>query len=386
MYLDNPSIPTLLENLKQVTIPDDHVLLVLIGEKAELDVKKLIGALNQAGYTFLGGIFPGVIHGTVHSETGIVIEWLPMRHAPVVVHNLNDRDFSIDALEPLREHSKTTDDQPTALILVDGLTPNIALLLSRMFYKFGNYIKYLGGGAGSLSLQQQPCVFDNHGVYQDAAVIALLNTQANIGVRHGWSDMRGPFVANKTDQNVVIELNNKPALEVYRRYVQRASKQTLTAENFFEVAKGFPLGIFHHGVDRIVRDPIMFNDQGLVCVGEVPPRSLVYILTGRKDTLIDYAKRATQEALIQGQKPDKCLVVDCISRVLYLESQFSDDLNGVQSQLPTDNLQAFGMLSLGEIASYGTGRVEFFNKTIVVSTWVNGQAQDTPQLELKATI
>jgi hypothetical protein len=64
-------------------------------------------------------------------------------------------------------------------------------------------------------------------------------------------------------------------------------------------------------------------------------------------------------------------MVDCISRVLYLDNDFSNELNTVKKQLKLkqESLDLEGVLSLGEISSMEGGFLEFLNKTIVVGAF-----------------
>ena len=64
-------------------------------------------------------------------------------------------------------------------------------------------------------------------------------------------------------------------------------------------------------------------------------------------------------------------MVDCITRPSALGDRFSEELEAIRNQLEVNNeeQEPFGILSLGEISSYGDGLLEFFNKTIVVGTF-----------------
>ena len=86
-----------------------------------------------------------------------------------------------------------------------------------------------------------------------------------------------------------------------------------------------------------------------------------------------------------GQAADDCLgsqkgrirlslIADCISRVIFLENNFSEELEAVNKRIQSadKNQSPLGVLTLGEIASYGEGFLEFFNKTIVVGTFYEG--------------
>ncbi len=369
MYL-KPTTPEMIATqVAAVTRPTDSLAIIMVAEHSEIDIPALMEALNQQKIPFIGGIFPGVIVGNTRYESGIAVTFIPRFIKPVVIKNLHAASFSEEDFQSISDALSESKAQPTALVFVDGLTTNIELLLARMYRKLFNSVSYIGGGAGSLTLQQMPCVFDNDGFYQDAAIIALLGTTSQIGVRHGWNDLQGPYTATETKRNIVMKLDGKSAFEKYSEIIKRITGETLNKKNFFDIAKGFPLGLYYKGADRIVRDPITYTDDGgLVCVGEVPQNSVIHILQGAPKPLIMAANRATKEALGKHEKIDHVFVVDCISRVLFLKEQFGEELNSVRSALPVDSSPPIGVLSLGEIGSYGSGSPEFFNKTFVICT------------------
>ena len=231
--------------------------------------------------------------------------------------------------------------------------------------QLGAQYSFIGGGAGSLTLVQQPCLMTREGVFQDAALGCLLKQKVRLGIRHGWQRLAGPFLVTEAEGNNVKKLNWRPALDVYREVVEDDANVRLGIDNFFEHAKGYPFGMIREQEEDIVRDPISTNEDGvLLCVGEVPENSAVYILKGRSTQLIDAARQAFEDCQ-GGEKTtteDHLLVVDCISRTLFLEEEFSSELGELQN----GETPPVGILSLGEIASFGAGALEFFNKTIVL--------------------
>lgn len=370
MYLPTPDIDEVLSAIKQLAPQDNDVVLILIGEAASLDVDGLVARLSATSYTFVGAIFPSVISATVHSNAGVIVKTLPIVTPPYLVRNVG-QEINLPEFESELEIAE--DIQLTALVWIDGLTSQISNFLVELYNNLGNSVRYLGGGAGSLSLQQQPCIFTHEGCFQDAAVILFSPWEIQLGVQHGWQRLKGPLPATRTENNTIIELNWRNAFEVYKEVVEPDSLQVITADNFFAIAKGYPFGIFREGQEDIVRDPIVVNESGdLVCVGEVPENATLYILRGDKDSLVQAAHRAAMEAK-QGipEQFQDCLVVDCISRVLFLEEQFSEELTALREQLLNINesVTLEGVLTLGEISSYGDGFLEFFNKTIVVGAF-----------------
>ena len=364
VYFPDADVTTLVEQIDQIPRADDDLVLLFVGEHSAFAIHELLAALKKRQIPVAGGVFPGIIYGDQKHDSGIVADVVPQILEPSIVAGLDNTNFQIGHLpQPPKDH------QYTALVLVDGLTKHVALFLDRLFRRLGNQVSYIGGGAGSLSFEQKPCVFDSQSIYQDAALVLWLKTTTSLGVRHGWRHLQGPFVANMTEGPAVNQLSNKPAYETYSRIIKTKTGKTLTKENFFDIAKGYPLGIYHPKMDHIVRDPITFtDDNALVCVGEVPARSLIYVLQGSRQSLIDSANIATNEATRNGVAGEHNLVIECVSRVLYLEEDFGKELAAVVDALPDDAPTPYGVLSLGEIATYQTGRVEFFNKTFVVGS------------------
>ena len=100
-------------------------------------------------------------------------------------------------------------------------------------------------------------------------------------------------------------------------------------------------------------------------MGEVPVESYIDILSGSTKSLVAAARRARRLAAEAYAGPSSdCLTVfiDCISRVLYLQEDFDQELAAVYNS----GDRMVGALTLGEIANSGRDYLEFYNKTSVV--------------------
>ncbi len=338
--------------------------LLMVAEQSNIDILELIRQSNDKGIKIAGGIFPGILYGREHLEEGIILKELPGDSQVVTCTSLREQDIK-------RQLPNISPKNKSAIVLVDGLTSNIPLFLESLYTKYWNRLNYVGGGCGSLSLQSEPCLFSNEGFFKDAGMVIFVDEPSQTGVKHGWKKIAGPYIVNNTRSNVISEINWKPAFEVYKNAVDPYSDSPLGKDNFFEIAKGFPFGIYREGYEDVVRDPIMTEDcSSLTCVGEVSTNSSVNILSGEPASLIQCAKEAASIA-VQGIEPSSVLVFDCISRVLFLKEDFFKELGAIDGTIQSKNktLTLEGVLSLGEISSYGDGILEFFNKTVVVSTF-----------------
>lgn len=358
MFISQENIASVESQLKP-----NVVNVLLIAEHTEFDVKALIEYANDNKLTVAGGIFPMVINNDSHYEKGIIVKHLEGVSAPLIIEGigLGKLDFELPELDS-NTHS--------CLILLDGLMVNIPRFLERVYEKYWTNVSYIGAGCGSLTLKQTPCIFNNTGIYQDAALMVTTSENLSLGVKHGWEKIAGPFVANKSDGNQIIELNWRPAFEVYKEVVEANSDYKFEEMDFFSISKGFPFGIYKEGKEDIVRDPISVDENGvLTCVGNISQNVALNILRGDNNKLINNAEIAANEA-IKGF-PKDIFVVDCISRVLYMEDTFDQELSAVKQVIEMKNnaLSLEGVLSIGEISSGKDGYLELYNKTIVVSTF-----------------
>ncbi len=312
-----------------------------------------------------GGIFPQIMYGQEKLERGTIVAGLAFQVHVGSITQMGDgsgTDFDQRLLELFGDHELTG---KTMFVFVDGLSRGISKLIDSLFNNLGLLPNYIGGGAGSLSFLQKPCLFTNQGLLEDAAVLALADTTSSVGVAHGWTPISEAIRVTESEGNMVISLNWRPAFEVYREIVENHSGQSFAQiSSFFELAKSYPLGIAKLDAEMIVRDPIIHDNGRLVCVGDIPLGSLIHILSGDIDSLIRGAKSARElaEASFSGMRRDASMVfVDCISRVLFLQNHFSRELAAVECGLPL-----IGALTLGEIANNGDAYLEFYNKTSVV--------------------
>ena len=361
MYIADASESEMADQIAAHALGKTSVLLV--GEHSTVNIESLIRELCDRNLDFIGAVFPKIIHDNTIHDTGIVQNTFARAEHVFLVDKLNTGDYELPhiKLEPTGKY--------TLLTYVDGLTPRKSEFLVSLYNRFGAGVKYLGGGAGSLSLEQRPCVFTRDGIFQDAAVCCLLHKDVALAVRHGWEKIAGPLIATRTDGNVIEELNWQNAFEVYKAIVEEHSGRSFAESDFFDIAKGFPFGIVREHTERVVRDPLMVGDNGeIICVGEVDENTFLDILEGKTESLVAAAESAVRDCLDQTENPRKAIIIDCISRVLFMESDFQKELDGVIRPMKEKNPQISvgGALTLGEISSFGDGLIQFFNKTVVI--------------------
>lgn len=313
----------------------------------------------------LGGIFPAIAMNSTKHEQGAIVVGLDERPEVARITGMSDATANYEAqvLEQI-ENWQGLEGDGTLIVLVDGLARRISSLVEDLFFVFGLESNFVGGGAGSLSFQQKPCIISPQRLEKDTAIVMRLPRASAIGVTHGWAGISEALEVTEADRNVVKSLNWQPAFEAYKAIVDRHCSSPIEKDAFFETAKSYPLGLQKIGGAHVVRDPLMVqNETELVCVGEVHQGAFVRVLNGDSDSLLSAAGQA--RALVDSASACKngdLMLFDCISRALFLGERIDEELTALTQGEP-----AFGAFTLGEIANNGKEYLEFLNKTTVLS-------------------
>jgi hypothetical protein len=320
--------------------------------------------LREVELPLFGGVFPAILYQGEMLERGALVIGIPAKLTVTTVHTLSDvTEEQLDTV--ISQLGEVTDQRGTVFFWADGFAQQISPLLQAFHNQYGLTYNVLGGGAGAIDFVQRPCIITNQGLLADAAVLALVALPSGVAARHGWVKIAGPYQVTNSSGNAIHTLNWRPALQVYRSVLDSVAGIELRDDDFYEAAQSFPFGIQRYGVERVVRDPIRVEGESLVCVGDIPEGSLVDILTGSDASLLV----AADDALLQSEnqlrahgKVQTVFVIDCVSRMLFLQDRFHLELVALHNP----GVETIGVLSLGEFACNGKDYPAFLNKTAVV--------------------
>jgi hypothetical protein len=363
IYTNNEK-PTDLNNLFEQINNDSDIQsgLLFIADKNSPDPDTLTSLLVNCSKNIIGGIFPEIIHNGTRKSEGTL--FIPLKHKlKTVLFNLGDDTDSF--FTELDTQFLDFNAQGTLMVFCDALGKNKVEFIESLFNYFGVNLTYLGGGAGSLKFQSFPCIIDNTGIHQNSGVIALLPDVKKIGVAHGWNQISEPLKVTQASGTTVQSLDWEPAFSLYKKIVESHSGATFNNENFFDIAKSYPLGISKMDAEMVIRDPYMIQDNNIHVVDLVEQGEHIRIMHGNLTSLLGGAEKARDQAFLNAS-PDETEVfcVDCISRVLYMQDDIEKELSIIQKDGTLN-----GILSIGEIANSGESFLEIYNKTVVVVKW-----------------
>lgn len=346
---------------------DSPTALLLFSETHQQDENLTDNFFKRLNKPFFGAFFPGLIAGSKRKETGFIIILMP---EPVITHAIpfglseSDYDTLLDGFT-----ADAGEEINTVFYFLDALGKGKPDSISYLYNYFGIGVNYLGGGAGSLSFVSFPCVFNQDGMYTNAALVGLSRMSVSLGSEHGWRPISEPMKVTKTSGNMLEELEWKPAFQVYKELVEKHSGAKFTHDNFFDIAKSYPFGMVKIDSEMVIRDPIQVVGDHIHVVDEIPEGEYISLMHGNMNSLLRGARAARNKSVSKFSGTEHGRVpflfsIDCISRSLYMGEDFDRELEIIAG----DN-EVFGALTIGEIANSAELFLEIYNKTVVVCSW-----------------
>ncbi len=257
-------------------------------------------------------------------------------------------------------------------IISDGLLVNGSTLAQGFSSIVGKNVIITGGLAGDGSKFEKTWVIENR-QSKTGVVTALGYYGKNLKIHHGsqggW-DIFGPErIVTKSKDNVLFELDGKPALALYKEYLGNRANELPAAGLLF------PLQIRAHKTDKglLVRTILGVNekDQSLTFAGDIPKGWIAQLMRANFDRLIEgasHAAMATQENLNALNKKTLTLAVSCVGRRLVLGERIQEEVEATLEKLPKGTEQV-GFYSYGEISPYIKGEgCQLHNQTMTLTT------------------
>jgi hypothetical protein len=267
------------------------------------------------------------------------------------------------------------DDLAGVFLLSDGLNVNGSDLVNGLVSTIGSGIPLTGGLAGDGANFTKTLVGGDCAPRSLMAVgIGFYGNAIKIGhgSAGGW-DLFGPRrQVTRSAGNILFELDDEPALDLYERYLGPEDSKGLPGSALL-----FPIQV--HDAEQpdsaVVRTVLAVDHEkrSMTFAGDVPQGWTAQLMRGNFDRLAEGAADAARQARtgLNAGKGDHqfSILVSCIGRRLLMGQHISDETEAAGAELGTDTLR-LGFYSYGEISPHAkSGICELHNQTMTVTSF-----------------
>jgi len=253
-----------------------------------------------------------------------------------------------------------------AILLLDPLSGNGEETTLAASALLGEGVLLAGGAAGDdLNMKSTEVALGGEAA-SDAVVIALLfsHKPLGVGVCHGHSPLSRPLKVTRASGNVVSEIEQRPAWDVWLEETGANEPPAKADEGAYLLT--YEAGLAAGNAYKI-RAPLSRAADGAISFAcGIPEGAVLRITESTPARQIASARDAARSAREQlgGNEPAGALVFDCICRNLILKDDFAAAVRGMSEELGGAPLAGFE--TYGEIALDVGDMSGFHNTTSVV--------------------
>lgn len=264
-------------------------------------------------------------------------------------------------------------------VLSDGLKVNGSEIVKGLNEIKDKNVVITGGLAGDGSRFKETWTIFNGKIYKNNIIgVGFYGKHIQIGhgSRGGW-DIFGPERRiTRATRNILYELDNKPALTLYKEYLgERVAGLPATGLLY-------PLAIRKDTKDtkQLVRTILAVNekDQSLTFAGDMPEGYLAQLMRANFDRLIIAADEAAEVAKnimfktkTINASPILAIAISCVGRRLLLGERTEEEIESTLEALPQGTKQ-IGFYSYGELSPHAKGKCDLHNQTMTLTLICEG--------------
>jgi hypothetical protein len=253
------------------------------------------------------------------------------------------------------------------LVISDGQLVNGSELVTGLQSVFPKNTIITGGLAGDGANFKSTLVGLNN-TPTEGMIIAIGfygSLVVNYGSVGGWDSFGPERIITRSKANVLYELDGKPALDIYKKYLGEQAKD-LPGSGLL-----YPLSIrMKDSDDALVRTILNVNEEekSLTFAGNMPEGNYARLMKANFDRLIEGSSNAAQNSL-QNNKPELAILISCVGRKLVLDQRIEEEVEVVRA-VYGDKTAITGFYSYGEIApSFNFAKCELHNQTMTITTF-----------------
>jgi hypothetical protein len=346
--------------------------LVIIFPSASYDLEALHGAaMQEAGpASVVGCTTVGAFTNDVQLPFGCVAAYIGGSGLSFGVCHVERDDADIAgatrrAAQTARDRAGEELEHSVLMLLCDGLTSDQREMARGAYEVTSAIIPLVGGAAGDDLNWQATYTFGEGRILSNGFVTVWINSPRAmaVSVDHGWRPFGKPMLVTRADGNTIFELDGRPALDAY--VSERGAALKEDARSFGEKCMERPIGLPNaHGRYDMRHVHESAPGGGIILPTGVPEHTVVQVMAGDAESLLEGARRAADAAQAQLEGPARlALVFSCCTRAPLLRERVAEEVALISSTL--GGVDAGGFYTCGEFARV-TGSTGIHNSSVAI--------------------
>jgi len=254
--------------------------------------------------------------------------------------------------------AKDNYNNPALLVISAGLHADGEQIIGEIVHAMDGPIPLFGGFTGLQTGAAQSFVFTTDRIAADG-IIALVVDQEVVELQgvaaSGWKGIGTPKIITKAEDNVIYQIDDQPALDMYNKYLNIGDDPSLAYE--------YPLLLLRDDGSSILRGSVMINeDKSITYGGTVPQGSKVRFSIPPGVEIIDRAVDIVSQLKQKAPTADAVILFSCKGRQFTLGPMVADEIAAIHQIW---NAPLIGFFTDGEIGPVPNGQCELHNHTLV---------------------
>ncbi len=363
------------EKFSPEIIPFNPDLVLIFGGRETLSKTSIVNTLKSSfpGTIITGCSTSGEISAANVNDNSINVTAIKFDQTPISYQEVNINDFDDGEMAGKALAGKfASKDLKHIFVLSEGLHVNGTELVTGFRNNLPEGVNVTGGLAGDGANFAETLIVSNSGEIKSDIITAIgfYGDQIKIGYGSlgGWDSFGVERSVTKSEGNVLFEIDNTPALQIYKSFLGEQAKD-LPASGLL-----FPLSMrLETDSAPVVRTILAVDEeqQSLTFAGDIPVGSYIKLMKANIDRLITGAEEAAKVSIdpLSGNIPELAILISCVGRKLVLRQLVEEEVEAVQ-EIVGKQAVLTGFYSYGEIAPFLEGaKCELHNQTMTITTF-----------------
>lgn len=330
----------------------------------DLPTNKILRKFKDKNIKILGASSCGELlfddNNEVISDGGIVVTFTDTKYDSFSTKLFDRGELgSIDFGKTIGKYVVGCYNNPSILITASGLSLDGQELVEGIQSITGNETIMFGGLAGDNAKFENTQVFNENSIFENGANVIVFNAD-NIHLSglatSGWVGLGAELKVTRAKSNIVYEIDNKPALEVYKSYLNVAD------EDLPAMGIEYPLMIKREDNIEALRAVVGIDkdEKSLIFAGSVPLNSIVTFSSSPGFDVVNNTISELDRFYETNPIADVFILFSCMARHLALGPMIIDEISLASKKW---NAPVIGFFTYGEIGTNKGKGCDFYNQT-----------------------